>query len=482
MTHRIIPVDPFDLVIFGATGDLARRKLLPGMYYRDVDGQLPDTARIIGCARTDLTIERYRDMAREAIEASVAPQSRDPAALERFLSRLDYVQNDVSDADGWQNLKRVLDDAPESTIRVSYLAVGPSLFGPIVDALSEHGLAGGARLVVEKPFGHDGASAQALNDRIGAVFPEDCVYRIDHYLGKETVQNLIALRFANALFEPLWNARHFDHVQITVSESLGVEGRGAYYDRAGAMRDMIQNHLLQLLCLTAMEPPHRFEADAVRDEKLKVLRALRPLTGQEALKATVRGQYRGYTQEVENPQTTTESFVALRAEIGTWRWAGVPFYLRSGKRMRTRLSEIVLTFRQTPHQIFSDLTAPVTPNALVIRLQPDEGITLSITTKDPGPGGFRMRNTPLDMSFAEETGWRMPDAYERLVLDVIRGNQTLFMRRDEVEAAWAWVDPIIAAWDEAGTRPEPYDAGSDGPHGAQALAMADGHRWREVDG
>lgn len=483
MTHRIIPVDPFDLVIFGATGDLARRKLLPAMYHRDADGQLCDGARIIGCARTEMDDMAFRAMAREAISRHVPAGHVETEALERFLSRLSYLRNDVSDAAGWEELKSALAASPDDRVTVFYLSVGPSLFAPIVEGLAASGLSGKGRLVVEKPVGHDGRSARELNNRIGAVFEEDRVYRIDHYLGKETVQNLIALRFANALFEPLWNARHVDHVQITVAEEIGVGQRGPYYDRAGAMRDMVQNHLLQLLCLTAMEPPHHYEANAVRDEKLKVLRALRPLAGHDALSATVRGQYRGYGEEAQNSSSRTETFVAIRAEIGTWRWAGTPFYLRTGKKMRARHSEIVVRFRRTPHQIFSNLGAPLAANALIITLQPDEGITLSITTKDPGPGGFRMRETPLDMSFADGAGkgWRMPDAYERLVLDVVRGDQTLFMRRDEVEAAWDWVDPILDAWEKSGGAPEPYDPGGDGPYGAIDLLSRDGQRWREIE-
>jgi len=482
MSHRIIPVDPFDLVIFGATGDLAARKLLPALFHRDMDGQIPAEARIIGCARTPMDDAGFRKLARESLAEHVKPEHLKGDTLERFIDRLHYTPIDVGSGKGWSALSKLLDKAPEGRIRVFYLSVGPSLFGPIAEALKKHDLADDARLVVEKPIGHDGKSARALNDQIGAVFDESRVYRIDHYLGKETVQNLIALRFANALFEPLWNARHIEHVQITVAETLGAEGRGGYYDRAGAMRDMVQNHLLQLLCLTAMEPPHHFEPDALRDEKLKVLRALRPLSGTGALEASARGQYRGYPEEVDILDSDTETYVALRAEIGTWRWAGTPFYLRTGKKMRGRLSEIVVQFRQTPHQIFSDLVTPVPPNALVIRLQPDEGITLSITTKDPGPGGFRMRETPLDMSFTgeDEDGFRMPDAYERLVMDVVRGNQTLFMRRDEVEAAWAWIDPIMAAWDDSRSKPEEYDPGGDGPVEAMELVMRDGNRWRSI--
>ncbi len=482
MTTRIIPVDPFDLVIFGATGDLAARKLLPALFHRDRDGQIPDRARIVGCARSDLDDEGFRDLARAALEEHVDAEYRTGDALDRFLARLHYISIDVFGDKGWSPLRALLSEPEEARIRVFYLSVGPSLFGPIADALKTHGLADEARLVVEKPIGHDGDSAKELNDRIGAVFDESRVYRIDHYLGKETVQNLIALRFANALFEPLWNAKHIESVRITVAETLGVEDRASYYDKAGAMRDMVQNHLLQLLCLTAMEPPHHFEADALRDEKLKVLRALRPLSGTEALKASVRGQYAGYPEEAENPASTTETYVALKAEIGTWRWAGTPFYLRTGKKLRSRLSEIVVLFRQTPHQIFDDLATPVAPNSLVIRLQPDEAITLSITTKDPGPGGFRMRETPLDMSFTgkDEEGFRMPDAYERLVMDVVRGNQTLFMRRDEVAAAWAWIDPIMDAWREGGGKPEEYDRGSEGPMSAMELMIRDGRRWRSL--
>jgi glucose-6-phosphate 1-dehydrogenase len=340
--------------------------------------------------------------------------------------------------------------------------------------------------VVEKPLGHDLASAKALNMELSAAFDEARIYRIDHYLGKETVQNLMALRFANALFEPLWNARHIDHVQITVAESVGVEGRGAYYDGFGAMRDMVQNHLLQLLCLTAMEPPAHFEPGAVRDEKLKVLRALAPV----GPGAVVRGQYRAgngqpsYTDEAGSPQSHTESFIALKAEIANWRWNGVPFYLRTGKRLRARMSEIAVQFKDVPHSIFPGAGGDPAPNVLAIRLQPDEGIRLSMTIKDPGPGGMRLTGAELDMTFAETlgaTGLRMPDAYERLVMDVIRGDQTLFMRGDEVEAAWAWIDPVIADWEARGDSPRPYDIGSSGPEDALMLMHRDGRRWREID-
>ncbi|MEM8869255.1 MAG: glucose-6-phosphate dehydrogenase, partial [Pseudomonadota bacterium] len=322
-----------------------------------------------------------------------------------------------------------------------------------------------------------------LNRQLSTSFSEHQIYRIDHYLGKETVQNLMALRFANALFEPLWNAQHVDHVQITVAESIGVEGRGGYYDKSGAMRDMVQNHIMQLLCLTAMEPPARFEPDAVRDEKLKVIRALDPVVSED----TVRGQYRddengGYLEHVENPDSTTESFVALKVQISNWRWANTPFYVRTGKKMRARMSEIAVVFKDVPHSIFPEMTQR-RGNALIIRLQPDEGITLRMTIKDPGPGGMRLREVPLDMSFADALGdaaANVADAYERLVMDVIRGNQTLFMRGDEVEAAWIWTDAIIDNWEETHEKPRAYDPGGSGPEDALALLHRDGRRWREV--
>ena len=322
-----------------------------------------------------------------------------------------------------------------------------------------------ARVVVEKPVGKSGESASIVNDAVGKVFEEGQIFRIDHYLGKETVQNLMALRFANALFEPIWNAAHVDHVQITVSETLGVAGRAGYYDTSGALRDMVQNHILQLLCLVAMEPPISLDANALRDEKLKVLRSLKPI-GQSAVdQLTVRGQYRagasaggavpGYLEELGRRDSTTETFVALKAEVENWRWAGVPFYLRTGKRLATRLSEIVVAFRPVPHSIFGLGAGPVMSNRLVIRLQPDEGVKLWLMIKDPGPGGMRLQHVPLDMSFADAFNVRAPDAYERLLMDVVRGTQTLFMRRDEVDAAWGWIDPILDAWKASNAAPRP---------------------------
>ena len=474
---------PFDLVIFGGTGDLARRKLLPALLHRFADGQIAPGTRILGVARDEgLDDEGYRTTVRGWLQPQAGPDQ-----LGDFLALLHYRALDVRHEAGWDEIARLI-LAPGDRVRVYYLATAPDVFVPICERLRGCGLNGpGARVVVEKPIGSDGASAAGINDAIGHCFDERQTYRIDHYLGKETVQNLTALRFANALFEPIWRAEHVDHVQITVAEAVGVEGRAAYYDRAGAMRDMVQNHLLQLLCLVAMEPPSRLSADALRDEKLKVLRALRPIGAANAASLGVRGQYRagavdgqavpGYPDELGAP-SRTETFVALKAEVANWRWAGVPFYLRTGKRMPRRVSEIVVSFRAVPHSIFEGSTGPIHPNRLVLRLQPDESVTLWLTNKVPGPGGMRLRDVPLDMSFAETFGRQHHvDAYERLLMDVVRGNPMLFMRRDEVEAAWAWADPILAAWAASDEAPKPYTAGSWGPSAAVALIERDGRTW-----
>jgi len=481
MVSRVIPVDPFDLVIFGATGDLARRKIIPGLFHRFVVGQMPPEARIIGAARTEMSHDAFATLIRESLEAFAPRAAEQGAEIAEFLETLRYVRVDAKGDAGWEDLSGQL--RPDA-VRAFYLSVSPALFGAIAASLDAHGLATPeSRIVVEKPFGHDLASARALNADLRLAFDEGQIYRIDHYLGKETVQNLMVLRFANSLWEPLWNATHIDHVQITVAESIGVEGRGEYYDRSGAMRDMVQNHLMQLLCLTAMEPPSRFEPGAVRNEKVKVIEALDPVAPADI----VFGQYRavngtgGYREHAGNPETQTESFVAMKVNIGNWRWAGTPFYLRTGKKLRARASEIAIMFRDPPHMIFPNVEGR-RGNALVIRLQPDEGITLRTTIKEPGPGGMRMAEVSLDMTFAEALGphAETQDAYERLVMDVIRGDQTLFMRGDEVEAAWAWVDPIIGGGDDPRQAPAPYDTGSSGPEDALMLLHRDGRRWREI--
>ncbi|QPC86794.1 glucose-6-phosphate dehydrogenase [Mesorhizobium sp. NBSH29] len=488
MTSQIIPVEPFDFIIFGGTGDLAERKLLPALYHRQQDGQFSEPTRIIGASRSKMTDKEYQAYARAAIEEHVKAEEIDKVVLDAFVARLTYVAVDAKNGDGFAALKKTIGSS--KAIRAFYLAVAPALFGDIAANLDKHGLVNArSRIVVEKPIGRDLTSACELNDQIGKVFKEEQIFRIDHYLGKETVQNLMALRFANALYEPLWNNAHIDHVQITVAETVGLEGRAGYYDKAGALRDMVQNHILQLLCLVAMEAPASMNADAVRDEKLKVLRSLTRINGNEAPKNTVRGQYRagasatgpvkGYAEELENGESRTETFVAIKAEIANWRWAGVPFYLRTGKRLAQRVSEIVIEFKPIPHSIFGEGAGNVIANQLVIRLQPDEGVKQWIMIKDPGPGGMRLRHVPLDMSFAESFQQRNPDAYERLVMDVVRGNQTLFMRRDEVEAAWRWIDPIQAAWDDGRQDAQGYTAGTWGPSSSIALIERDGRTWHE---
>ncbi|PJF10752.1 glucose-6-phosphate dehydrogenase [Pseudorhodobacter sp. MZDSW-24AT] len=481
MVSRVIPVDEFDLVIFGGTGDLARRKILPGLYRRFLAGQMTAESRIIGAARAELSDEEFRKLVAEAIEEFVPEERRDASVIAEFLTRLHYVAIDAKGEGGWSTLKGMMRDG---VVRAFYFSVAPALFGDIALRLKSHGVADeAARIVVEKPFGRDLKTAKALNATLAQHFAETQIYRIDHYLGKETVQNLMAVRFANILFEPLWKAEYVDHVQITVAETVSVDGRGAYYDKSGAMRDMVQNHMMQLLCLIAMEPPYHFDPDAVRDEKLKVIRALDPVAQQDI----VRGQYLagggqgGYLEHCEDPSSTTESYIAMKVHVSNWRWKGTPFYLRTGKRLRARASEIAITFREPPHSIFDDAKG-WRENVLVIRLQPDEGMNLMVMIKEPGPGGMRLMQVPLDMSFADAIshGEDVPDAYERLIMDVIRGNQTLFMRGDEVEAAWAWTDPIIEGWTARGNKPQGYDAGSSGPEDALMLMHRDGRRWREI--
>jgi glucose-6-phosphate 1-dehydrogenase len=486
----IIPVDLFDCVVFGATGDLTLRKLLPALYYRFRDQQIPEGARIIGAARSDLTSEAYRARAADALHAHVAKSDQDEAVIERFLGIVHYARGNAAEQGGLEALAGILADAPDR-IRVFYLATSPDLYGPICDNLANTGLATEhSRVVLEKPIGHDLASARKINDDVARVFSEQQTFRIDHYLGKETVQNLLALRFANVVFERLWNSDVIDHVQITVAETVGVEGRGDYYDHSGALRDMVQNHLMQLLCLLAMEPPLSLGADSVRDEKLKVLRALKPIAPHEVGHVTVRGQYSqgavngqavpGYLADLGPGRTSkTETFVALKAEIQSWRWANVPFYLRSGKRLPQKVSEIVVQFRSAPFSVFRDVAEDLSPNKLIIRLQPEEGMKLELMTKNPGPGGLHLSPAQLDISFEKAFGTRYPDAYERLLMDSVRGNPTLFMRRDEVEAAWSWVEPIIEAWEESRESPRLYPAGSWGPTSAIALIERDGRTWHE---
>jgi len=463
------------MLVFGGTGDLALHKLLPALYYLHRDGRLHAQTRILALARQPLERAAYQALAERRCRAQVARADFDAATWQGFAERLDYFAMDIEQSADFSRLARRLEGSPAQ--QVYYLATAPRLFEAVVEHLAIAGLAGPqSRIVLEKPLGHSLESARAINAAIGKVFDESRVFRIDHYLGKETVQNLMALRFANALFEPLWRAGHIDHVRINVYETLGVENRGAYYDQAGAMRDMVQNHLLQLLCLVAMEAPARFDAEAVRDEKLRVLQALKPIGGLDVRDKTVRGQYAAgkiggqevpaywFEKNVDN-DSDTETFVALLAEIDNWRWAGVPFFLCTGKRMARKTSEIVIQFKPVPHRLFNGGEA----NRLLIRLQPEERISLQLMAKAPGKG-MRLEPVELDLNlaqaFQQKRRW---DAYERLLLDVIEGDSTLFMRRDEVEAAWAWVAPFLQGWHEPYQSPRPYPAGSDGPEQLQAL-------------
>ena len=472
------------LLLFGATGDLAQRMLLPSLCALDADGLVPVDLRIIATARSDYDDEGYRNFAREALEKFL-PDHRKPA-IDGFLARLVYQPLDASQTEGFAALADKV--GPVDNGLAIFLSTAPSLFEPTIAGLSASGLAGETtRIGLEKPLGTDLESSRQINDAVAVSFPEDRTFRIDHYLGKETVQNLLALRFANIMFEPLWNAAHIDHVQITVAETVGLESRVGYYDSSGALRDMVQNHMLQLLALVAMEPPSSFDATAVRDEKVKVLRSLRLIAPDE----TVTGQYRagaisgaavpGYDDELGKP-SDTETFVAIKAHLDNWRWKGVPFYLRTGKRLPERVTEIVIQFRRVPHSIFASKGAQTKPNRLVIGIQPEENISLSLMAKLPGLDreGIRLREVPLNIAMPDAfAGPTRRIAYERLLLDLIEGDQTLFVRRDEVEAQWDWIDGIRASWATHGLKPKNYTAGSWGPSAAIALAERDGVTWHE---
>ncbi len=475
------------LLLFGATGDLSKRMLLPSLYHLDADGLLPDCLSVVATARSVHDTAEFRALAAEAIETFVEAERRTPALVTRFLDRLRYVPLDASGPEGFGALAEAVGDAAQLAI---FLSTAPSLFGPTIAGLASAGLAGpGVRLALEKPLGSDLASSRLINDAVAAAYPEERTFRIDHYLGKETVQNLIALRFGNSLFEPLWNNRGIDHVQITIAETVGIEARADYYDGMGALRDMVQNHMLQLLALVAMEPPARFDPASVRDEKVKVLRALRPIDQASVATHSVRGQYaagavagapvKGYAEELGAP-SETETFVAVKAHVDNWRWHGVPFYLRTGKRLPERMSEIIIQFKPVPHSMFG--AVQLAANKLVINLQPDENISLSIMAKSPGldRGGLKLRAVPLDIAAADAfTDVRRRIAYERLLLDLIEGQQTLFVRRDEVEAQWAWIDAIRAGWATTGMAPRPYAAGNWGPSAAIALTERDGVTWHD---
>lgn len=472
------------LLLFGATGDLSQRMLLPSLCALDAEGLMPANLNIIGTARSELDDHSFRNFAREALEKFLPADRR--GGMADFLNRLHYQTLDATTLEGYTELAAKVGN-PDQGLAI-FLSTAPSLFGPTIAGLQHAGLDGpNVRMCLEKPLGTDLASSCQINDAVAAAYPEDRIFRIDHYLGKETVQNLLALRFANVLFEPIWNSNYIEHVQITVAETVGLEGRVAFYNDAGALRDMVQNHMLQLLALVAMEPPTSFDATAIRDEKVKVLRALRQISAGES----VTGQYGAgvigkdavpaYEEELGQP-SETETFVAIKGHVDNWRWKGVPFYLRTGKRLPERVTEIVVQFRCVPHSIFAGKGASIRPNRLVIGIQPEENITLSLMTKVPGLDreGIRLRQVPLDIAMPDAfSGTVRRIAYERLLLDLIEGDQTLFVRRDEVEAQWHWIDAIRAQWHAEELRPKSYTSGTWGPSAAVALAERDGVSWHD---
>lgn len=485
-----VPVAPFEIIVFGGTGDLARRKLIPSLFHRFCDGQVSSDSKIIAVSRSDHSRAEYLKLIKDAYDEFSTDETSCETKWESFSALIEYVSIDVmQDNANWEGLRTLLGET-DTKIRVFYLAMPPRMFAEVCRGLKSADIVGKtSRVVLEKPLGTDYESARAINAGVGEVFDEDRIYRIDHYLGKETVQNLLALRFGNILFEPLWSNAAIDHIEITAAESIGVGGRGSYYDGSGALRDMVQNHLLQLLCLTTMEAPASLSADDVRTEKLKVLRALRPITLDEIGDVTVRGQYtRGhvdeesvtdYLSDVGLDRSTTETYVAIKASIENWRWAGVPIYLRTGKRMASRRSEIVIQFKSVPHSVFGPKTH-LNSNRLVIRLQPDEAVRLWMEIKEPGAGGLRLKTLPLNLTYADNFTVRYPDAYERLLMDVVRGNLSLFMRRDEVEEAWLWVDQILEGWERTKQPVELYPSGEDGPREADDMLKTDGRKWSEA--
>jgi glucose-6-phosphate 1-dehydrogenase len=470
------------IVIFGASGDLTKRKLIPALFRLCQKKKLPANTRIIGVSRRDYSNETWRGMLAEST-AEFLGDRFDTDDWNKFAERVHYLSGDITQSSDFLELESRLSKIEAGPAdRIYYLATSPSLYPSAVGNLGSAGMAretvGQRRIVVEKPFGTDLTSAHTLNDEIHRVFDEKQVYRIDHYLGKETVQNMMVLRFANSIFEPIWNRNYIDHVQITVAESVTVEGRGGYYDTSGVLRDMFQNHLLQLLMITAMEAPVRFEADMVRDEKVKVLRAVRPLVGADFARHTVRGQYNGYRGAEGVPETSeTSTFAALKLNIDSWRWKGVPFYLRSGKAMSCRTTQIVIQFRRPPVMMFS---ASPEANKLVIQIQPAEGIQLHFQSKTPD-AGMRPRNAELDFRFQQNPQSALPDAYQRLLMDALMGDASLFARSDEVELAWGIIDPILAAWASPAAPPlEFYDVGCWGPNRAQQWIEEEGRQWFDV--
>ena len=491
--------DPCTVVIFGASGDLTKRKLLPALYRLTQERLLPAEFAILGFSRSPLSHEEFRDKMKDAIVTYSEAKRVDEAVWQSFAQGIYYISGDINDPDCYKRMNELLDqiDRERGTAgnRVFYLSVAPSLYSEAIEQLGAVNLArpksgSWTRIIIEKPFGHDLESAKQLNTDVAKVFEEEQVYRIDHYLGKETVQNLLVFRFANGIFEPIWNHRYIDHVQITNAEAIGVEGRGGYYETAGVLRDMIQNHVFQVLSLVAMEPPISLSANAVRDEKIKAMQAVRPIPVEAVAEYVVRGQYGpgsvggkevpGYRQEQDvNPESATDTFVALKLYFDNWRWAGVPFYIRSAKRMPKRVTEIAIHFRQAPHLLFRNIPSQqLEPNVLVVRIQPDEGITLRVGAKVPGQI-TRIRWVNMDFRYGASFGVSSPEAYERLLLDCILGDSTLYARRDMTERGWEIVMPILEAWQSAKPNFPNYEAGTWGPEAADELLERDGRQWRK---
>jgi len=478
-------LNTFDLYLFGGTGDLSNRKLIPAMFRQETLGNINDTSQIIGIGSRDLSAEEYISMVNESLNKYYIDFEQQKDAWLKFAKRLQYIKLDINSNEDWKNINNVSD----SVAVVYYLATPPNLYKKISSALNDNNLIkDNCRIVVEKPIGSDLETAEDINNSLSQGFKENQIYRIDHYLGKEAVQNLLALRFANTIFEKSWSSSAIDHIQITVAEDLGVEDRGGYYDETGALRDMVQNHLLQILCLIAMEPPVSIQSESVRDEKLKVLKSLAPFTSDNIAVNSVRAQYlegisKGEAacayldEEGVDSKNQTETFVALKLEINNWRWSGVPFYLRTGKRMQSKSSEIVVRYKTVPHNIFSK-GAHLEPGQLVLRIHPDEGIDLKLNTKRPGVSGYDLENLPLDLNLNEYHEIGHQDCYERLLLDVIKGNPSLFVRRDEIEASWKWIDNIINLWKSEDVPMEEYISGGWGPSNADLLIKRDFRAWK----
>ena len=502
---------PCVVVIFGATGDLTRRKLLPALYRLAQQRLVPGEFAILATARQPLGDDEFRASMQAAVQEFGPDDSLDESAWQSFAKGVFYISGDFNDAELYQKLKTKLDDLDNEFEtqgnRIFYLATAPDNFGLIATQLGQAGIARPkrnsqsektktaatkpwTRIIVEKPFGHDLESARALNKTLAAVFEENQIYRIDHYLGKETVQNLLVFRFANSIFEPLWNRQYIDHIQITNAETIGVEGRGAYYEKAGALRDMIQNHVFQVTSLIAMEPPASLSANGVRDEKIKAMQSVRPLPADEIDQFAVRGQYGpgtvlgdtvpGYREEPGvDPKSSTQTFATLKLSFDNWRWAGVPFYLRSGKRLQKQITEIAIQFKDVPHRLFTDSDSPLQANVLVIRIQPNEGISLRFGAKLPGQA-LRIRSVNMDFRYGSSFGVKPPEAYERLLLDCMLGDSTLYARRDMVERGWEIVTPLIEAWEKPASDFPNYEAGSWGPQASFELIERDGRSWRKL--